>query len=265
MITSAGMATDTSNNYAGGHSETLLGQAIAENGGLEPGHILITKADADPSTQAFDRDRVWRSFEESKARLGLDRIPLLHLHDPYSVTVEAAFARHGAVQGMIELREQGLVDAIGIAAGPLSLMTRYVTSGIFDALLTHNRYTLIDRRAEPLISEAAQRGMGVFNAAPFGGGILAGQPGTRYAYRESPKPLLQWVTRLTDLCNRWEIPLAAAALHFSVRNPCIDSTVVGVSSPERIAELQHLQHLTVPEAFWTTLSELGTPPSTLND
>ncbi|KAB8196535.1 aldo/keto reductase [Nonomuraea phyllanthi] len=254
---------DTSNNYAGGRSETALGRAVAEHG-LPAGHHIVTKADAEPGTGRFDRDRVWRSFEESTARLGLDRLPLLHLHDPYTITVEEAFAPGGAVEGMTELREQGLVGAIGIAAGDLPLMTRYVTSGAFDVLLTHNRYTLVDRRAEPLIAEAAERGMGVFNAAPFGGGLLAGT-GTRYAYREAPPELLAWVERARELCARWSVDLPAVALRFSLRSPLVHSTVVGVGRPERIAQLDKLLRTPIPDEFWPALDALGTPPSTLDD
>ncbi|MGP3962312.1 aldo/keto reductase [Nonomuraea sp. 3N208] len=254
---------DTSNNYAQGRSEAALGQAIAAYG-LPAGHNIVSKTDADRETGRFDRDRVWRSFEETTARLGLETLPLLHLHDPYTITVEEAFAPGGAVQGMIELREQRLVGAIGIAAGEIQLMTRYVTSGAFDVLLTHNRYTLIDRRAEELMAEAAARGMGIFNAAPFGGGLLAGR-GTRYAYREASPELLAWVDRARKLCHAWSIDLAAVALHFSLRCPLIHSTVVGVSRPERIAQLEELRLTAIPDDFWPALDALGTPPSTIDD
>ncbi|MCG5213019.1 aldo/keto reductase [Streptosporangium soli] len=263
LLSAPSAVIDTSNNYAQGRSESALGQAIAAYG-LPAGHHIVSKADADPETGRFDRDRVWRSFEESTARLGLDTLPLLHLHDPYSITVEEAFAPGGAVQGLNELREQGLIGAIGVAAGEIKLMTRYVTSGAFDVLLTHNRYTLIDRRAEELMAEAAARGMGIFNAAPFGGGLLAGG-GTRYAYREASPELLAWVDRARELCNSWSIELPAAALHFSLRCPLIHSTVVGVSRPERIAQLEKLRLTTIPDDFWPALQALGTPPSTIDD
>jgi D-threo-aldose 1-dehydrogenase len=263
MLTSPFAVIDTSNNYAQGRSETVLGTAIRRDG-LPAGTSVVTKADADPDTGALDRDRVWRSFEESVARLGLERLPLLHLHDPYTIDVPEAFAPGGAVQGLTELREQGLVGALGIAAGPISLMHQYAVSGVFDVLLTHNRYTLVDRRAEELIGLAADRGIGVFNAAPFGGGILAGS-GETYAYRQAPPELLAWVARARELCGRWDLPLHAVALHYSLRHPGIASTVVGVGRPERLAQLQELQATTIPEAFWPELTALGTPPSTLED
>ncbi|GAB7044320.1 MULTISPECIES: aldo/keto reductase [Catenuloplanes] len=262
LLTGPSAVIDTSNNYAAGRSETALG--LARRAFPEHGKTIVTKVDADAGTGRFDRDRVWRSFEESTARLGLDRLPLLHLHDPYTITVEEAFAPGGAVQGLRELKEQGLVGAIGVAAGEIALMTRYVTSGAFDVLLTHNRYTLVDRRAEPLIAEAVARGMGVFNAAPFGGGLLAGRD-TRYAYREASPELLAWVDRARDVCAGFGLSLPVAALHFSLRNPDIDSTVVGIGRVERVADLEAMRTSPVPAELWPALDALGTPPSTIED
>ncbi|GAB7046991.1 aldo/keto reductase [Catenuloplanes indicus] len=262
LLTGPSAVIDTSNNYADGRSETALGRARREL----PGHgkTIVTKVDADPETGGFDRERVWRSFEESITRLGVDRLPLLHLHDPYTITVEEAFAPGGAVQGLRELKDQGLAGAIGVAAGAIGLMTRYVTSGAFDVLLTHNRYTLVDRRAEPLIADAVARGMSVFNAAPFGGGLLAGRD-TRYAYREASPELLAWVDRAREVCASFGVPLPVAALHFSLRNPHIDSTVVGVNRVERIADLETMRTAPVPPELWPALAALGTPPSTIED
>src|SRR5690606_23507298 len=173
LLTGPHGLVDTSNMYARGRSETVLGAAIAELGGVPSGTLVLSKADRDLDTGAFDRDRVWRSFEESTERLGLERLPLYQLHDPYTVTFEEAMGSGGAVQGLLELREQGLVGAIGVAAGPTELLTRYVRTGAFQVLLSHNRYTLVDASAADLFAEAADRGMTVLNAAPFGGGLLA--------------------------------------------------------------------------------------------
>lgn len=257
---------DSSNNYAGGRSEAVLGLALQE-GGIGEGRSIVTKVDQDPRTGAFDRDRVRRSFEESCVRLGVDRLPLLHLHDPYSVTFEEAAAPGGAIAGMLELKGEGLVDAIGIAAGTVSLMRQYVATGAFDVLLTHNRFTLVDRSAVSLIEDAVQRGMGVFNAAPFGGGLLArgAASGATYAYSEASPELLGWVAQVEKLCSAHGTDLRTAALHFSLRSPLIDSTIVGISSAGRIDQLERMRHSEVPPSFWEDLDGLGTPPSTITD
>jgi len=255
---------DTSNNYGNGRSETVLGLALADMGSRATARIA-TKVDRDGETGAFDRDRVLRSYEESLTRLGLDRVGILHFHDPYSVTFAEATGPGGALEGLRELRDAGAVDAIGIAAGPIPLMTRYVETGLFDVVLSHNRYTLVDRSAEPLFAAARERGMGVFNAAPFGAGILAKGSASRasYGYVEAPPELMAWIARAEQLCADHGVPLAAAALHFSLRSPLVDSTIVGIASTQRLEQLQQLRETVVPDALWSDLDALGSAPSPL--
>jgi D-threo-aldose 1-dehydrogenase len=267
MLRSPHTLVDTSNMYALGRSERALGAAIDRLGGVPAGHQVISKADRDLATGAFDRDRVWRSFEESTARLGVDRLPLYQLHDPYTVTVPEAMGPGGAVDGLIELRDQGLVGAIGVAAGPVDLLTAYVRTGVFDVLLTHNRYTLVDRSAADLVAESADRGMLVLNAAPFGGGLLAegARNRTHYGYRPAAPALLSWLDRLRAVCRRHGVSTSAVALLFSVRDPAIHSTVVGVSSVERLGQLDELLAAEVPDEIWAQIAALGAPPSPLGD
>jgi len=257
---------DTSNNYAAGRSEAVLGLAIARVG-EDAVTRVISKVDADPETGAFDRDRVLRSFDETTTRLGIDRVPLLHLHDPYTVTFDEAMAIGGAVEALIELRESGRVDAIGVAAGPVGLMARYVGTGVFDAVLVHNRFTVVDRSAEPVFADARARGMTVFNAAPFGAGILATgtREGAMYGYRPATPELQEWVSRLERVCASFGVTLPAVALHFSLRSPLVDSTVVGISSPQRLAQLDELAASPIPDDVWTELESLGPAPSTIDD
>lgn len=113
---------DTSNNYVYGRSETVLGVALARLG-QECSPEVITKVDADPATGRFDRDRVMRSFEESLQRLGIGHVPLLHLHDPDMLPMAESLGPGGAVAGLVELRESGAVDAIGVAGGPIPMMS----------------------------------------------------------------------------------------------------------------------------------------------
>lgn len=266
LLRSAHAFVDTSNNYAGGRSEAVLGLAIARIG-PDAATRVISKVDLDPETTAFDRDRVLRSFDETTARLGIDRLPLLHLHDPYTVTFDEAMAAGGAVEALIELRESGRVGAIGIAAGPAPLMARYVQTDVFDAVLIHNRFTIVDQSAAPVFADAHERGMTVFNAAPFGAGILVTGPreGAQYAYRPASPELQEWVGRVERVCAAHGVTLPAVALHFSLRSPLVDSTVVGVSSAARRAQLDELAATPIPDGVWSALDELGTAPSAIDD
>lgn len=265
LLTSRHGFVDTSNNYSGGRSEAVIGIALRELG-LD-GSRVISKVDQDPEPGVFDRDRVLRSFDETTARLGVDRIPLLHLHDPYSVSFEDSISIGGALQGLIELRSAGVVDAIGVAAAPVPLMAKYVETGVFDAVLIHNRFTLVDHSAETVFADAKARGMAVFNAAPFGSGLLVKGPhsGAQYAYRPAGEELLEWTERLQRVCADHATSMAAAALRYSLRSPLVDSTVVGVSTPHRRAQLDELEQTEVPDGLWEAVEGLGPAPSPVDD
>lgn len=267
ILTSSFHQADTSNNYADGASERLLGEAIRELGGLPEDRVVFSKGDQDPVTGAFSGDRMRRSFEESTERLGLETLPLYHLHDPYTISVSDAMAPGGAVDTLLRLRDQGRVGAIGIAAGTRELVEEYVRTDVFDAVLTHNRYTVVDRSAERILQLATERGMTVFNAAPFGAGILAGDNfrGQTYGYSEPSPEFLAHVGAFRDLCTEWGVEPATAALHFSLREPRIHSTVVGINSTERLTELEDHLEAVIDVEFWAALDALGEPPAPPTD
>ncbi len=253
---------DTSNEYGGGEVERRVGEAIRARGGLPPGFVLATKVDPDPRTGDFSGRRVRASVEESLERLGLDRIDLLHLHDPERISFEDAMAAGGPVEALVRLRDEGIAHAIGVAGGPIELLTRYVGTDVFDAVLTHNRYSLLDRSADPLFDAAGARGMGILNAAPYGGGMLVKGPDARprYAYGLGDGSLADTARRMASACARHGVPLAAAALQFSVRERRIHATVVGISAPQRVAETLGLLDVPIPDELWAELRELAPPP-----
>ncbi len=252
---------DTAACYSDGESERRIGQAIRRRGGLPAGFVVATKVDAHPVTRDFSAAQVRRSCEDSLVRLGLDRVPLLYLHDPEVASFDDLVAPGGAVEELVRLRDEGLADHLGLAGGPVELMSRYLDTGVFEVLLSHNRWTLLDRSADRLFDHAVHKGVAVVNAAPFGGGILAtGTAGrTTYAYQEAPPELLDAVKRIEAVCADSGVPLAAAALQFSMRDPRVTSTIVGVSRPERVAETERLAAWPIPDALWAQLAPLTMP------
>ncbi|RBM16876.1 aldo/keto reductase [Streptomyces sp. PT12] len=255
---------DTAAGYGDdGRGERVVGAALAERGGLPPGAVLATKVDRDPATGDFSAAQVRRSFEGSLERLGLDHVQLLYLHDPEHIPFERAVAPGGPVDELVRVRDEGLAAHIGVAGGPVDLMGRYVATGAFEVLLTHNRWTLIDRSADALIDAARAAGLAVVNAAPFGGGILAKGPDAhgRYAYREANDAILGRVREIEAACARHDVPLAAAAIQFSTRDPRIASTAIGVTRPERVGETLRLARLPIPDELWPVVEGLAAPPS----
>nr|MDQ6905743.1 aldo/keto reductase [Chloroflexota bacterium] len=154
--------------------------------------------------------------------------------------------------------EEGLVEYLGVAGGPIDMEIRYVETGIFDAVITHNRYTLLDQTADPLLTVAHERGLGVLNAAPYGSGMLAKGPDAypRYQYQQAPPAMIEQAKRLDTVCQRHGIPLRVAALHFSLRDPRIHSTIVGMTRPERVQQAVDDALTPVPDALWEELTPL---------
>ena len=244
---------DTSNNYGQGRSERAIGKVIRELGGMPAGKVLATKVDANPETHDFSGDRVRRSAEESLERLGIERFQLLHLHDPdLHMDFATGSRKGGAVDALVALKEQGIAESVGIATGNLQSLTDYLNTDVFDVLLSHNKYTLLDRSAEPLMDACVHKGVAFLNAAPYGGGLLARGPGatTRYAYAEADKELLKRATDLEVLCTQHGIPLAAAALQFSMRDDRVASTVLGTSSRTRLEQTIALAEHPISAEFW---------------
>ena len=250
---------DTAASYGDGESERRIGEVLKGMGGLPEGFVLATKADRDLHTGEFSGEQMRRSVERSLRLLGLDRLQLVYLHDPEHASFEDLMAPGGAVEVLRDLRDEGVIEHLGVAGGPIDMEIRYVQTGLFEAVITHNRYTLLDRSAEPLFDVAAGMGVALLNAAPYGSGILAKGPDVyaRYAYQEAPAEMVKRATAMQEVCRQFDVPLAAAALQFSMRDPRVASTIVGLSRPERVGQTLDLAFRSIPEELWERLDRLG--------
>jgi len=252
---------DTAASYGDGESERRIGEVLAEIGGLPEGCVLATKADRDLKSGDFSGEQMRRSVERSLKLLGLDRLQLVYLHDPEHETYEHMMAPGGPVEVLLDLKDEGVIEHVGVAGGPIDLMIRFVETDLFEAVITHNRYTLVNRPAGPLLDVAAVRGVAALNAAPYGSGILAKGPDAyaRYEYREAPQEMVEQVRTMERACREFEVPLAAVALQFSLRDPRVVSTIVGISRPERVGQTLELASHPIPEELWSRLDYLVPP------
>jgi D-threo-aldose 1-dehydrogenase len=250
---------DTAAAYGDGESERRIGLALRELGGLPEGYVLASKADRSLQTGDFSGEQIKRSVEGSLRRLGLDFIQVMYIHDPEHTTFENIMGPGGALEVLQQFQSEGVIGHLGISGGPVDMLIRYVETGAFAALETHNRYTLLNRSAAPLLDIAAQRGMAVVNAAPYGSGMLAKGPDAyaRYAYQDAPAEIVDRARRMAALCAEYGVPLPAAALQFSLRDPRITSSVVGMSRAERIAQTIELSQHAIPDALWPQLDAIG--------
>lgn len=260
---------DTSRNYGFGRSEERVGEVIRERGGLPAGFVISTKLDRDMDTGRFDAAQARRSLEESLTALNIDRIHLLHLHDPeYGFSLSEVTGPNGALAELFRIKEQGLAEAVGLAAGNVDVMMPILRDWDFDALITHNRFTLANRNAEAMIDYAHRRGIAVLNAAPYGSGILAkgSTDYPRYVYQAASSDVLDQIRRIEELCAKHNIPPGAAALQFSLRDQRVSATICGISKVARIQQTLDWAAHPIPEAFWAELMtlpfETGDPEAT---
>ena len=256
---------DTSRNYGFGCSEARIGAAIRERGGLPEDFILSTKLDRDMETNRFDAARARRSFDESLEALSLERVQVLHLHDPeHAVDLEEITRPGGALDELFKIKEEGLADAVGLAMGRIDIMFRLLRDRPFDVLINHNRFSLLNRQAEEMYEHAHRAGIAIFNAAPYAGGVLAkGSDNTRLVvYQEVDDAGLAPVREIERICAKHGIPPGAAALQFSTRDPRIASTIVGISKPERVAETLDWASWPITAEAW---GELETLPFATDD
>jgi D-threo-aldose 1-dehydrogenase len=247
---------DTAASYGDGESERRIGLVLREIGGLPAGFVLASKADRDLHTGDFSGEQMRRSVERSLRLLGLEQIELLYLHDPEHISFEQAMAPGGPVEVLQRCKEEGLIAHLGVAGGPIDLMTRFVETDIFTVAISHNRYTLLNTEAEPFWDVCQRHNVAALNAAPYGSGILAKGSAAypRYMYSDAPQDLLLRTRQIEALCQQYAVPLAAVALQFSLRDPRISSTIVGITRPERLAETVSLAQFPIPQELWRDLS-----------
>lgn len=139
------------------------------------------------------------------------------------------------------------------------MLLNFIRTEKFEVVITHNRWNLLWQVADPLIEEANKMGVGVVNAAPYATGILATGPkeNTRAVYQIPSKEILEKVQNIVTICKEYDVPLAAAALQFSLRDRRINSTVVGVSNPEQVSGNLDLARLPIPDELWGKLESFA--------
>ena len=250
---------DVSRNYGMGRSEERIGAVIRERGGLPEGFVVSTKLDRDMETDRFDAAQARRSVEESLRALGVDRVGILHFHDPeHARDLDEITGEGGALDEMFRMKEEGLADALGLAMGRLDIMEPIVRERPFDVIINHNRWTLLNRAADGLFDYCAERSIAVMNAAPYAGGVLAkgATAMPRVTYQEAGEKELEPVRRIESACARHGVPMGALALQFSMRDPRVTSTILGVTKPERVAQTLEWAATEIPQALWDELADL---------
>lgn len=266
---------DTAPHYGLGLSERRLGRALAGRPRHEfllstkVGRLLVPRegpVGSDLADGGFDvpgalrrqrdysRDGVRRCIEESLTRLGLDRIDIALVHDAEDHMQQAL---DGAVPALAELREEGVVGAIGAGMNHVAPLRRFVDAGV-DTVMVAGRWTLLDRSGRELLDACAARGVAVLAAGPFNSGLLAepwpSEDGT-FDYAQAPPSLLRRARLLADVCRAAGTTLPAAALQFPLRHPAVAYVVAGLRSPDEVALAATRMNESIPGSLWPELED----------
>jgi D-threo-aldose 1-dehydrogenase len=217
-----------------------------------------------PFEVAFDYsyDGALRSLDCTLQRLGTNRIDIALLHDVnrrwQGDLVEQRYreAMDGAYRALVELRDAGVIKAIGVGVNDWEILLRFAADGDFDCFMLAGRYTLLDHTAlDRFMPDCERRGISVLMAAPFNSGILAtgARPGATFFYVEADAEIMTRTHAMEAVCARHGVDLAAAALQFPLAHPAVASVVTGMRSAAEAA--QNLAHVraAIPADFWREL------------
>jgi len=269
---------DTAPHYGLGLAERRLGAALRDR--PRDSYLISTKVGrrlvptpqnahlqdddgfAVPATHRrefdFSRDGVLRSVEGSLERLGLDRVDILYLHDPDDHWDAASTT---GVAALIELRDQGVVRAIGAGMNQSAMLAEFVRHCDVDVVMLAGRYSLLDQSAlDDLLPLAHERGVGVVAAGIYNSGLLSREvvpDDAHYEYQPAPPELVARARELAEICRRHGVTLPQAAVRFALRHPAVVSVVVGARDAAQAAGNLARYDIEIPDALWEELADAG--------
>ncbi|MFC0529328.1 aldo/keto reductase [Phytohabitans kaempferiae] len=265
---------DTAPHYGLGLSERRLGAALRPRPrdeyvvSTKVGRLLVpspetaSSADSEGFAVAADHRRVWdfsrdgilRSLESSLERTGLDRIDVVYLHDPDDHWRQAVAE---AVPALVELRDQGVIRAIGAGMNQSQMLTRFVRETDIDLVMCAGRFTLLEQGAlDDLLPAADQHGVAVVVAGVYNSGMLAHDwppANATYNYQQAPAELLDRAIHIARVCQSHGATLPEAALAYVRTHAAVVSTVVGMGSADQVNETVRRANANVPDDLWPAL------------
>jgi D-threo-aldose 1-dehydrogenase len=217
----------------------------------------------------YSYDGVMRSVEFSLERLGVSRIDILYVHDLCVFThgskqasdakIDSFFDEKGYA-AMLELRDQGVIKAIGGGVNEWEVCQTLAERGDFDLFLLAGRYTLLEQEAlESFLPLCEARGIGIVTGGPYNSGILAtgAVPGAYYNYDPAPAPIMEKVAKIEVICAQFNVPLIAAALQFPLLHSTHVAVIPGGQSAEQTLSNIAALECDIPSELWTSLKSAG--------
>ena len=221
-------------------------------------------SNAAPFEMEFDYsyDGTMRAFEDSLQRLALERIDICFIHDIDRFTrgdeqpEVFAQAMDGAWRALSDLRDQGVVKAIGVGVNEWEVCLEALRQRDFDCFLLAGRYTLLEQDAlDGFLPLCEERDAAVVVGGGFNSGILAtgAVEGAKYNYAPAPVGIMDKVAKIEAVCARHGVPLPAAAMQFVLAHPAVPSFITGTRTVEQLEKnLAWLDH-PIPGELWADL------------
>ncbi len=204
----------------------------------------------------FTYDGIMTSVEESYRRTGLDRFDVLLLHDPDDHLDAASTTAYRALS---KLREEGATRAIGAGMNQAPALARLVEACDLDVLLVAGRYTLLDQVAmDELLPLCEQRTVSIVVGGVFNSGILIDPaPGARYNYVPADAAVLARAQKIKSVCDRYDVPLPAAALQFPLAHPRVCTVLLGIRTIDELEKNLGWLDVSIPDGLWAELKHEG--------
>jgi D-threo-aldose 1-dehydrogenase len=184
------------------------------------------------------------------------------VHDPDDHWRQASSE---AVAALCELRDEGVVGAVGVGMNQSAMLARFVAESDVDVVMRAGRYTLLEQPAlADLLPLAAQRQVAVLAAGVFNSGLLAvAEPGpqAKYDYAPVSTPILGKARALAQACRDHGTTLPAAALHFPLSPPAVTGVVLGMGSADEVRQNVSLLATPPPRELWPDLAHRGLLPA----
>lgn len=276
---------DTSPYYGFGNSEIRLGRALAKYNrsdyviATKVGRLLRADAPEDPFAEAvyypngrppdalrsiydYSAAATRQSLVESRQRLGLERIDIAHIHDIVELAsgeshVEEAIKETYPV--LAELREQGVIAAAGVGAQINQVLIDLGEACSFDCFVIAGRYTLLDQSAlDEVLPLCLRKNISVIIGSPYNTGILHDpRPDSTFDFMPAPQEMIEKALKLKSLCQKYNVPLPAAAIQFPFAHPAVAQILTGARSASEITENLRLMQTPIPPELWRELREKG--------
>jgi D-threo-aldose 1-dehydrogenase len=276
---------DTAPHYGHTRAEHRLGAALRRYPRDE--YVLSTKVGRRfvPRTHAYDGSEGWqnplpfeaiydytregilRSYEDSQQRMGLADIDILLVHDIGRLTHGERNAHYwrqlsegGGFRALDELRAAGAIKAIGFGVNEREAILEAMREFDIDCALLAGRYTLLEQTPlDDLLPACTARGVSILLGGAFNSGILArGLEGDRkFNYGDAPPEVLTRVAQLDAICQRFKVPLAAAALQFPYAHAAVATVLTGARSAAEMRENAASFETVLPREFWLAVRDEG--------